>query len=57
MPAPPPPTNIGLRTEPMTVKGTISTGKLKKRVGLFGIFGSNKVLIQKVCKYTGTCFM
>jgi hypothetical protein len=26
-----------------TVKGTLSAGKHKKRVGLFGIFGSNKV--------------
>lgn len=43
MPAPPPPTNVGgLRPEAMTVKGTISAGKLKKRVGIFGIFSSNK---------------
>jgi hypothetical protein len=28
---------------PATVKGTMSAGKHKKRVGLFGIFGSNKV--------------
>ena len=27
----------------LTVKGTVSGGKIKKRVGLFGIFGSNKV--------------
>lgn len=26
-----------------TVKGTISAGKIKKRVGIFNIFGSNKV--------------
>ncbi|XP_046399588.1 formin-binding protein 1-like isoform X5 [Ischnura elegans] len=30
------------KTDSATVKGTISAGKLKKRVGLFGIFGSNK---------------
>ncbi|KAL1131809.1 hypothetical protein AAG570_011421 [Ranatra chinensis] len=27
----------------MTVKGTMSAGKLKKRVGIFGIFSSNKL--------------
>lgn len=27
----------------LTVKGTVSGGKMKKRVGLFGIFSSNKV--------------
>lgn len=27
----------------LTVKGTISANKLKKRVGIFNIFGSNKV--------------
>jgi len=27
----------------LTVKGTVAGGKIKKRVGLFGIFGSNKV--------------
>ncbi|XP_076233495.1 formin-binding protein 1-like Cip4 isoform X1 [Calliopsis andreniformis] len=27
----------------LTVKGTVSGGKIKKRVGLFGIFSSNKV--------------
>ena len=32
-----------IRPEAMTVKGTMSAGKLKKRVGLFGIFSSNKV--------------
>ncbi|VVC30410.1 Hypothetical protein CINCED_3A008289 [Cinara cedri] len=30
------------RAESMTVKGTMSAGKLKKRVGLFAIFSSNK---------------
>ena len=34
---------ISLRPEAMTVKGTMSGGKLKKRVGIFGIFSSNKV--------------
>lgn len=34
------------RTESMTVKGTMSAGKLKKRVGLFAIFSSNKVCIK-----------
>lgn len=29
----------------LTVKGTVSGGKIKKRVGLFGIFSSNKVAI------------
>lgn len=29
----------------LTVKGTVSGGKIKKRVGLFGIFSSNKVNI------------
>ncbi|XP_015512275.1 formin-binding protein 1-like isoform X1 [Neodiprion pinetum] len=32
----------------LTVKGTVSGGKIKKRVGLFGIFSSNKKLIE-VC--------
>lgn len=27
----------------LTSKGTVSANKLKKRVGIFGIFGSNKV--------------
>lgn len=27
----------------LTVKGTVTGGKIKKRVGLFGIFSSNKV--------------
>ena len=27
----------------LTVKGTVSGGKIKKRVGIFGIFSSNKV--------------
>lgn len=27
----------------LTSKGTVTANKLKKRVGLFGIFGSNKV--------------
>lgn len=30
-------------THMLTYKGTISSGKLKKRSGLFGIFGNNKV--------------
>lgn len=34
---------ISLRPEAMTVKGTMSGGKLKKRAGIFGIFSSNKV--------------
>ncbi|XP_046986768.1 formin-binding protein 1-like isoform X5 [Schistocerca americana] len=42
----PPPINpvpiTTLRPEAMTVKGTMSSGKLKKRVGLFGIFSSTK---------------
>jgi len=33
------------RTDSITVKGTMSSGKLKKRVGLFAIFSSNKVCI------------
>nr|CAD7195485.1 unnamed protein product [Timema douglasi] len=33
-----------MRPEAMTVKGTMSAGKIKKRVGLFGIFSSNKEL-------------
>ncbi|XP_050533254.1 formin-binding protein 1-like isoform X2 [Daktulosphaira vitifoliae] len=32
------------RTDSMTVKGTMSAGKLKKRVGLFAIFSSNKLM-------------
>ncbi|XP_023706707.1 formin-binding protein 1-like isoform X2 [Cryptotermes secundus] len=36
-----------IRPEAMTVKGTMSTGKIKKRVGLFGIFSSNKFI--EVC--------
>lgn len=43
---PPPISTVGgLRPEPMTFKGTMSSGKLKKRVGLFGIFSSNKVCV------------
>lgn len=46
----PPPANPvpipAIRPEAMTVKGTMSAGKLKKRVGLFGIFSSNKVNIS-----------
>ncbi|XP_075226345.1 formin-binding protein 1-like Cip4 isoform X2 [Lycorma delicatula] len=34
--------SVSFRPEPMTVKGTMSANKLKKRVGLFGIFSSNK---------------
>lgn len=33
----------------LTVKGTVSGGKIKKRVGLFGIFGSNKVGTWSYC--------
>lgn len=29
----------------LTMKGTMGASKLKKRVGLFGIFSSNKVCI------------
>ncbi|XP_033228165.1 formin-binding protein 1-like isoform X2 [Belonocnema kinseyi] len=32
----------------LTVKGTVSGGKIKKRVGIFNLFGSNKKLIE-VC--------
>lgn len=32
-----------IRPEAMTIKGTMSAGKIKKRVGIFGIFSSNKV--------------
>ncbi|XP_053987261.1 formin-binding protein 1-like isoform X3 [Hylaeus anthracinus] len=32
----------------LTAKGTVSGGKIKKRVGIFGIFSSNKKLIE-VC--------
>ncbi|XP_050436465.1 formin-binding protein 1 isoform X2 [Adelges cooleyi] len=32
------------RADSMTVKGTMSAGKLKKRVGLFAIFSSNKLM-------------
>lgn len=42
----PPVTNQYIKARPdqnMTVRGTISAGKLKRRVALFGIFGSNKV--------------
>lgn len=45
-PAPPPPAISGLRPEAVTVKGTMSASKLKKRVGLFSIFGSNKVHLK-----------
>ena len=30
----------------LTVKGTVSGGKIKKRVGIFNIFSSNKVRIE-----------
>lgn len=36
----------------LTVKGTVSGGKIKKRVGLFGIFSSNKV-----CRYFSMFFL
>ncbi|XP_039288453.1 formin-binding protein 1-like isoform X4 [Nilaparvata lugens] len=47
---PPPLSSVGgFRPEAMTVKGTMSAGgKLKKRVGIFNIFSSNKKLID-VC--------
>jgi hypothetical protein len=35
-------TTASVRPESMTVKGTMSTSKIKKRAGLFGIFSSNK---------------
>lgn len=34
------------RNDSITVKGTMSSSKLKKRVGLFAIFSSNKVCIE-----------
>lgn len=40
--APPSSQYITSRPEMTTVKGTLSAGKLKKRVALFGIFSSNK---------------
>lgn len=42
----PPATNQCIKSKPdpnMTFRGTISAGKLRRRVGLLGIFGSNKV--------------
>uniref|UniRef100_A0A1B6CBX1 Formin-binding protein 1-like n=1 Tax=Clastoptera arizonana TaxID=38151 RepID=A0A1B6CBX1_9HEMI len=43
IPIPPPSNNLSsMRPEAMTVKGTMSASKLKKRVGIFGIFSSNK---------------
>ncbi|XP_021926018.1 formin-binding protein 1-like isoform X2 [Zootermopsis nevadensis] len=36
-----------IRPEAMTIKGTMSAGKIKKRVGIFGIFSSNKFI--EVC--------
>ncbi|RZF48152.1 hypothetical protein LSTR_LSTR009841 [Laodelphax striatellus] len=43
---PPPLSSVGgFRPEAMTVKGTMSAGgKLKKRVGIFNIFSSNKLI-------------
>jgi hypothetical protein len=38
-----------MRPEAMTVKGTMSAGTIKKRVGLFGIFSSNKVEMFVIC--------
>lgn len=51
--APPPQTNgysnsVKLENQSLTYKGTMSGGKSKKRTGLFGIFGNNKVSIFKV---------
>ncbi|XP_023246540.1 formin-binding protein 1 homolog [Copidosoma floridanum] len=40
----------------LTVKGTVSGGKMKKRVGIFGIFSSNKKLIE-VCIALKVCFL
>jgi len=37
---------IPVRPEAVTVKGTMSAGKLKKRVNIFNIFSSNKVRIR-----------
>lgn len=34
----------------LTVKGTISANKIKKRVGIFNIFGSNKVSWSLFCR-------
>lgn len=45
----PPPCNVAItsiKPEALTVKGTMSAGKLKKRGGLFGIFSSNKVQLH-----------
>lgn len=36
------------RAESMTVKGTMTAGKLKKRMGLFAIFSSNKVCFKLI---------
>ncbi|KAL5292163.1 FNBP1 family protein [Megaselia abdita] len=35
-------TNVNIQNNMLTVKGTMGANKMKKRVGLFGIFGSNK---------------
>lgn len=40
---------LSVKPEAVTVKGTMSAGKIKKRVGLFGIFSSNKVCIKCWC--------
>ncbi|XP_073981707.1 formin-binding protein 1-like Cip4 isoform X3 [Rhodnius prolixus] len=37
---------LSVKPEAVTVKGTMSAGKIKKRVGLFGIFSSNKKLFD-----------
>lgn len=39
--------NHGLSRADKTIKGTLTSGKLKKRAGLLGIFGSNKVSINR----------
>jgi len=57
--APPPQMNghgntLRGETHLLTYKGTLSSGKLKKRSGIFGIFGNNKVCL--ILLGFGICF-
>lgn len=40
----------------LTVKGTISANRIKKRVGIFNIFGSNKVRIISYKHFTNAIY-
>ncbi|XP_008478375.1 formin-binding protein 1-like isoform X1 [Diaphorina citri] len=42
---------MGMRPEAATVRGTMSAGRLKRRVGLLGLFSSNKEIFKTLLQY------